>query len=610
MTKNSFRLWILALPIALALVSCAKNDNSVVFDQVTDVDPTSLNSFNPTVLAPIANVYFAPGVDDDLKQAFTWGTAAVSNDPAYGAILVLNKLTDVSEDVLKQVFEDVTGKGGAKNHLVCVVNPDKEELEAYKEAHNWIWFDTTNITDSTFIFGFNAADSHYFIIDPSDSENEDPVLANINRAQDYYVLISGMLTDFSSKMQASSQDDNDKNSMEDFAAHYHNSVTKRISVKKTFRELLWSDPDVHEGSFTLTANYDIYMVHVYEGEPGAGDYYGVKMTGSIASGEMWKGKGDNVHGGTHLRWCGAYCKGFYVESHLVAPPNNDYTSDYIMFTSGGFPSPSTTINLTTYQDTNSFGLSMSQSIGGSQKTSTQGENVSVDKEKHFELKFSESWEWSHSETRYIKDVDIVNMTTNGNWAAWRLKFNNLPVYKYSESKGFDIKDNEAARGTMDIHCSWLWYDKNGKDNEDREPYTLRTWMSGDYEIQSFISTDADLISTSIQEGCLLDFKLPKMVNLPAGRLKIKNDLPDGMTLSNVKVITTDGDLVHEFENTVPNNGEEVLGAFNTNYQYIVTFKGRTHDGQTREYKYSLNPSIKLTHKAVTTIYANSDFTAQ
>ena len=100
-----------------------------------------------------------------------------------------------------------------------------------------------------------------------------------------------------------------------------------------------------------------------------------------------------------------------------------------------------------------------------------------------------------------------------------------------------------------------------------------------------------------------------MVNATAGQLKIKNDLSDGMTLSNVKVYTTDGIEVNEFENTVPNGGEQVLGAFNTKYQYIVTFKGRTSDGKTSYYKYTLNPSIKLSHKAMTTVYANSDFTA-
>ncbi|MBR1558070.1 MAG: hypothetical protein IJ647_10015, partial [Prevotella sp.] len=104
-------------------------------------------------------------------------------------------------------------------------------------------------------------------------------------------------------------------------------------------------------------------------------------------------------------------------------------------------------------------------------------------------------------------------------------------------------------------------------------------------------------------------QLPKMVNATAGQLKIKNDLPDGMTLSNVKVYTTEGTEVNEFENTVPNGGEQVLGAFNTKYQYIVTFKGSTREGETSYYKYTLNPNIKLNHKALTTIYANSDFTA-
>lgn len=595
----------MALPIVLGLASCTEHDNPVDNDQVTtDIDPTSVNEFKPEVFT-MASLWVAPGVDADLKQAFDWGTATTESTPEEGSVLVLNKLTDVSEAVLQNALEN-----GGPEYLICVVNPDKAEFEAYAESHDWFDVEADNVTDSTFIYGFNAVNRRYIIQKPVTEEGADPVLENINRAQNYYVYISAMLNDFGRSQQNGSNDKEDgKTSMEDFASHYHYAVTKTFNVEKTFREVLWSSADKLSGSFTATANYDVYMVHVYEGEPGEGDYYGVRMTASIASANMWKGKGDNTHGGVHVRWCGAYCTDFFAVAHIVSGTPSNYnwdedTSDKIIFTAGGFPSPSTTTGSTTYQDKNSFSLSMSQSIGGSAGKNSKGKSKDIEAQ----FSFSESWEWSHTETRDINDVDIINVS-RGNIAGWQLQFNNLPEYKFSESKGFKEGDNKAARGTMEIHGSWLWYDKTGKDNQDRTPWLLCTWLEGRYEIQSFITTEADLDKTNIVGADKFIIQLPKMVNATAGQLKIKNDLPDGMTLSNVKVYTTDGIEVNEFENTVPNGGEQVLGAFNTKYQYIVTFKGRTSDGKTSYYKYTLNPSIKLSHKAMTTVYANSDFTA-
>lgn len=604
--RQTFRfLMFMALPIVLGLASCTEHDNPVDNDQVTtDIDPTSVNEFKPEVFT-MASLWVAPGVDADLKQAFDWGTATTESTPEEGSVLVLNKLTDVSEAVLQNALEN-----GGPEYLICVVNPDKAEFEAYAESHDWFDVEADNVTDSTFIYGFNAVNRRYIIQKPVTEEGADPVEENINRAQNYYVYISAMLTDFGRSQQNGSNDKEDgKTSMEDFASHYHYAVTKTFNVEKTFREVLWSSADKLSGSFTATANYDVYMVHVYEGEPGEGDYYGVRMTASIASANMWKGKGDNTHGGVHVRWCGAYCTDFFAVAHIVSGTPSNYnwdedTSDKIIFTAGGFPSPSTTTGSTTYQDKNSFSLSMSQSIGGSAGKNSKGKSKDIEAQ----FSFSESWEWSHTETRDINDVDIINVS-RGNIAGWQLQFNNLPEYKFSESKGFKEGDNKAARGTMEIHGSWLWYDKTGKDNQDRTPWLLCTWLEGRYEIQSFITTEADLDKTNIVGADKFIIQLPKMVNATAGQLKIKNDLSDGMTLSNVKVYTTDGIEVNEFENTVPNGGEQVLGAFNTKYQYIVTFKGRTSDGKTSYYKYTLNPSIKLSHKAMTTVYANSDFTA-
>lgn len=521
-------LVMLMVVMTLTTTSCSdNNDNPVDNTEASEVDPTSVDTFNPEVLTPIANVYVTPGVDADLKQAFAWATADVESDPAEAAILVLNKLTDVSEDVLRQAFADETGVGGANNHLVCVVNPDKAELDAFDEAHDWIWFDTSNVTDSTFIFGFNAANRLYFISKPAASEGDDPITANINCAQDYYVFVSGMLTDFAQHMMAGSKKDSDgdEDSMESFANYYHITVTDNFSVNRKFRKLASSDPDYLSGNCSMTTNYDIYMVHVYEGEPGAGDYYGVKMNASLASAGMWQGKGDNRHGGTHVRWCGWWNTDFIVESHLITTTPTWYnlistwyedTNDRISFTAGGFPSPATTVGKTTYTDTNGFTLQMSQSIGGSigkKSGGTGGDEKSLGGE--FELGFSEGWSWSHSESREVSDLDIANETKNGNWPRWHLTCNNLPSYS-GGSISFKVTDSKTYRGTIALQGSWMWYDKTGKDNEDRDPLVLCTEMRSSYKMQSFITTAADLKTETVDFLSLSRVVLPKMVNVTAG----------------------------------------------------------------------------------------------
>lgn len=608
MKKTIFTLLMLALTMILGLTSC-NDDNPVDNNETTtEVDPGSVKPFNPEMLAPLAAVFVAQDVDADLKQAFVWGTnpelsaqATVETSEVY----VLNKLTDINEEILKNVLtEDLDQK------LVCVVNPDKAEFEAYAKSHEWFDIESEGLNNSVFIFGFNGAEGRYFIYTPESGEGGDPIVENMNRAQNYYAMISAMLSDYTRHVNNGGNADKDTGlpNMENFAAYQHFLETRTFPVSRTFRQLLFSDADVFSGSFSMSAAYDIYMVHVYEGEPGAGDYYGVKMTASIANANMWKGKGWNIHGGTYVRWCGAYCKNFIVESHLIPNYSADDkswmedTSDRIMFPAGAYPSPSTTNGSTIVEDKNSFSLKLSQSVGGAKNTKGSGGKL--------DFGFSEGWEWSHSEKREIKDVDVVNETKNGNWARWRLQFNNLPEFQWSQEYGFNIKNNQAARGTMDIQTSWMWYDKNGKDNEDREPYTLCTWMYGEYAHQSFITTKADLNEIVMSDSKRFITKLSKMVNTTAGRLKIVNNMPDGMTISNIKVITTDNRLASEFKYTVPNGGEKILGAYDTQFQYTVTFVGRATDGKTRNYKFTLNPSITLNHKSMVTVYAASDFTAQ
>lgn len=618
MKKNFLKICMLALPMVLGLASCTSDDENNA-DNTTVYDKGDAE-WNPKKLATV-NAYVANGVDDDMKQAFEWATQEVVGDPSQASLLVVSKMTDVDENSIRN-FATVGDRT-----LVCVVNPVKAELDAYAASHDWFTIDTSVVTDSTLILGFNGVGRTggqlYVIMKPAQPENSDPVAANLNKAKDYYVFIAAMLSNYQSradrgKDSGSNSDDDDEKSIEAFGSQYHYSVTYSFTCHQEFKHVLWSDRDYHDGSGSMTANFDIYTAHVYEGEPGAGDYYAVRMTASLASAGMWKGKGDNTHGGVHVRWCGAYATDFDVVAFLREHNADWYQdlSDRIMFPSGGFPSPSTTVGQTTYTDTNSFSLTMSQTVGASKKSETGGgQGGKSETGVEGSVSFSEGWTWQHSESRNISDVDVANETKNGYWARWHLTFNNLPEFKFSEDKGFNIKNNIASRSTMDLHASWLWYDKSGKDNQDRTPYDLCVYMGATYGHQNWTSTEADLYSNSWSWNTAdkkIAIPLEKVVNVTAGRLVLKNDLPEGMNISNVKVLNADNNTeVSEFENTIPNGGEQLLGTYNSNLRYLVTFKARKSGADTpRTYKYTTNPSIKLTHKAKTTLYANGDFTAQ
>ena len=611
--KKLMMLPMLAAMTVLMPTACTTNDNPVD-DNTTVIDPGNAE-FNPEVLTG-STLDVADGVDADLHQAFKWACGTESSNPEDGWVLVLNKLTDVSEDVLKNLLETPSS-----NALICLVNPVKAEIEAYFEGHDWFNINVEDVGDDLLLFCFNSAGFRYFVNNFEEPEDSDPIQSSMNLAQDYYVAISASLSDYAYRQENGGSEDDNAKKMENFAYNYPISVTRPLrNLSHTFREVLWSDADVLTGTVSMTALYDVYVVHVYEDQPGAGDYYGVKMKASVASAGMWKGKGWNKHGGTYVRWCGAYCKQFYVESRLVTSDKADWyedLNDRISFTQGGYPSPATTQGETKYEDTNSFSLEMSQSVGASQKTTANGTNSTpkTENEKHIELSFSEGWTWEHSETRAIKDVDIRN-ESYGNVAQWSLFFNNLPEYAWSKDYGFDEKDNQAARGTQILEASWMWYDKTGKDNEKRNPYWLCTWLWAEYEMQSFISTKADL---KIDKVGPYDFwerhVMPTPENTTGGNLTLVNNLPDDMAISNIEVTVVSegpskGVKAYQFPHTLLNGKEKAIGFFNNNLEYMVTFKAGKPGEQARTYKYTRNPTLKLNNREKLEVYALNDFTAQ
>lgn len=604
--------------IITALSACSETDNPAV--PIDDVEGTSaVETFKPEILLN-SSVYVPYDVDDDLRAAFVYATKEVSPvADLRHSVFVVNKLSDLDESLLKDAYEQ--GK------TIAVVNPQKEEIDAYATAHPWLDIFTDNIDDELGIFGFNN-DRTYILINKihaheTSAENLTEIeignAANGNFTDEhntpemdishaYYVSIASWLEELNEDLgngmlkKVSRAANGTNNKMSDFANYAHLHYVYNFSTNHRFRKCAASKADYLNGSGSITVDYDVYMVHVYEGETGAGDYYGVNMTASIASENMWKGKGWNRHGGVRVRWCGFYCKDFRVTSRLTNFNKNPIPN--IAFTAGGSPSPETTVGKTTYKNEQSFSLDLSQTVGGSLGKSGNDKKFGI----NGEVSFKEGWTWSNSTVREVSDTDVKNISYD-NIAGWTLVFNNLPYYNYSESRGFKITDSQTFRSTSSIYGSWLWYDNTGKDNEDKPANYITLNVKAQYEMMSWITSGADLNYDKINFEKEDIIVLPKVINVTAGTLELHNNLPNGATIYEVKVANAQNNEVYStFKNTIPNGGTQALGCYPTTQKYMVTFIARATDGTTQTYAYSLhNNGLSTEHKAKTILYAASDF---
>ena len=127
------------------LTSCATDDNPVLPEEGTS-GTVGGNKFTPTQLIN-SNIYVAPGVDPDVRQAFDWASKGVidlSRDTLFTPVYVVNKLTDLSDELM----DDIMYQG----MMVLLMNPVESEVKAYLDTHDFITLDP-EVTDSTWILG-------------------------------------------------------------------------------------------------------------------------------------------------------------------------------------------------------------------------------------------------------------------------------------------------------------------------------------------------------------------------------------------------------------------------------------------------------------------------
>lgn len=325
---------------------------------------------------------------------------------------------------------------------------------------------------------------------------------------------------------------------------------------------------------------------------------------SVASAKMWQGKGWDCRIGIYIRYCGFWCNNFETLVDPMLDENTLMPENKLQFVASCPPTPGTTQNATTYEDSKSFSLN----VAATGKAETGMENKKPKSSKGLEVEVAMGWTWSHSQSYSINNVEIEDRH-NTNRINWNIKFNDVPYFKWLEDYGFKITPSLPYRDTQSLNASWLWYDSSAKDETDYAPLLVRVKTHPSYEMQTFWTTEADLESFYYNPTKTDFIQIPRPNNKRAGEIELVNNLKDKMTINDVKVILkTNNSVRGEFAQTIPNGGEQSLGWFlENNRRYIVTFMAKKPGETAKKYVYNLNDGIQLEHKSKVKLYALDDF---
>ena len=610
---------IVLCALVAGLDSCKKEDTQ---DKVVNPSDGDLADLTWDLDFPY-EVYMSPGAAQELKDSYSdFIEAPVSaiSDKTY--MVILDNLSDLPEKQLVDLYVDGV--------VIAIIHPKKAELEALfsRNPEMGSFLDDDGIDgaklvaisswnnglyiipdEAQFAARYSFETDHPIVPDPADAaagemDPDDPGSYTYEEGLKYdlaYYFFGAFLEELLAQQALYEEEEaqtkaDTKADIKKIAGMVHRWSLGTFSIN----EVYFRKDYRFNGSAPVSVSYDIYPIHVYEGENGSGDYYFMDMTANVANDKMFQGKNAYWTGGfpVYLRWCGAYAKTFKVSSTLINSDNNEPVSNAI-FPAEGFPFPETIIKQNDYSKskTVNVGCGVSGNLGAKKdKGLSGGGSVSV----------NAGWSWNDTKRWTEKDVDVENRTANST-AAWALTYNELPKYEYSEEKGFNLGNSRAYRSSMQLHGSWVWYIPDMPDDTETEPLRVKVEVEGNYGFMKWWGSKADL-DTYSWTCSYTDIKtMPKMVNVKAGNLVLKNNT-QGKFISNIMVYNEAGKPIvpaSVFQNNYPSGTDIKLGAYNCQENLMVKFK---MDGKT--YKYTLNPFIKTVFKDNVILYAANDFTEE
>jgi len=630
MKTKTFRHGLVVTALAImgtfGFAACSNDDNAVEIDKSDDSGYVA----SRTVTFEY-KTYVSPQVSGYLKGAFdACVTSPVGVIDEGTVLVVLNSFDDLDDATLSSAYN--------RGAFIAVVNPTLSAIGSFFDKHPyWAGRATEEDIDGAVLYAFNRSNHQYVLTAPDEgfeASGGDVITDRQQNVENYSLLLSSFfeyLRNVERQNLAVHGNAKDSSDVKKWADHIQRTKQFTVNVKKTFRELALSDPDVFDGYWSWSVVYDIYPIHVYgvNGNKGA-DYYVVNMSASVANDGMvmkskrdddaaWWGKGWNKHGGTYVRWCGAYAKHFEVRCGLaesVVDGKPTYVEN-VSYPATATPSPesdngSTTI---TRSSSHSFGYGISGKLGheGSVKKDGDGEKTGMQSKNYQEISanINENWEWSESEERQLKDVSI-NSIKSGSKPGWRLDYANLPEYKYKEDRGFDLGKSNAWKSTQEVHGTWIWYLPDMPDEDATKGLKIFTTVKATYGFMSWITSGADLQTNEWVSEDYGTVTLEPMVRFKAGKLRLMNDF-DGQNgrvwsyISNITIWDEEDKLLEAEDRFAESyEGGKVinLGSYKCDVPLKIRFK---KDGKKYVYKLDNNSFVKTKFEETVILHASHDF---
>ena len=400
--------------------------------------------------------------------------------------------------------------------------------------------------------------------------------------------------------------------------HYQN--VKTYTGEKQVRKAAASKPDKIPYNGSVSAVFDIYQLHCFEGQPGSGDYYVVDMTGNVCNQDMYRGCWNNKHGGVRTHICGLYGKSFDIKctplKRTVSGTGFTYSempNSDIFFTSAGFPSPDGSKNAVSYTSSHVRGVNAGLSITGKAEKKGKGP-ASVGGQASASV--AGNWSWSDSKTYTISDMDIENLSS-GNTAGYALKFNNLPYYSHKAKNNHFREGNSVLyRSTASIHASWAWYMPNVKDDSEEEPISILINYKPKYGAMSWYSSRADLNTDEYEIGTdTAHVDLTPFIRARSLPVTVYNNFKENISISKIQIYRLNEEnkkvLYWQYTSTLLRGKNVRTAGLDIKNKYRIEFT--TTDGRTFVYSKNGNSVLTLQWQDALSnpygnkVYAQDDF---
>ena len=261
-----------------------------------------------------------------------------------------------------------------------------------------------------------------------------------------------------------------------------------------------------KGTLKLTGNgtfdqyYSIIPLYAFRSEKSTyvGDFYLVDATFSVSSKDMYSGVKEDFKWGKNAGdLVGFFLTGYKVEISLEGSGGAAVTSRF-----NQVPSPSTTINSTTYTS----GMSWSFDSGLSGGPLGAG------------LSLNTGCSYSSTKTRVVRDLSIIdNSDANGN-VSYKLEIKNLPQDKVTAPPAI-------SSSTFDFHCGWAWSVANTTESDTTTRYRMKVTLS-EMNYRDLIGGSNGKGKVTVQDWPITSqvfyIDLPVPNRIPYGNVKLVN----------------------------------------------------------------------------------------